>query len=184
MSLAPNGNWIDGRTAALARLLRSGDVDDMYDALVDARKQGLRALAPDIGPLLSHSEPDVRRAAVHALAADWRLPEYRQAAERLWREDPDPLVRATALMGWARYYDASRDAAVLGALERLLRDADEDPGVRERAYLELFTVSGRLRAMSAREVAALVDADVAEDVDGRVDWSQVAEMVRPSAASG
>lgn len=124
--------------------LRSTDVEVVYDALIDAGKQGHRDLKELVEAFLTHPDGGLREAALKTLAFYWRLPEYRPVAMRMIRDDDDLDVRAAAAMALGGYAGDLPD--VLRLLLDVALDADEDESVRDMAYSAALIRAGVSKA--------------------------------------
>ncbi len=156
---------------ALRKQLASGDLDLIFDALMDAGKDGHQELRADVEPFLEHPEGELRGAAIRVLAFYWQLPEYRERADQLWREDADEEVRGAALMSWATYYRETGDPDVMQVLVDLLTDDEEVEDVRAIAWPSLLAVSGLPKSEWPDRTA------VYGDIDDGVDWGLVDKLL-------
>ena len=150
--------------------------DEIHDALIDIGKAGLDSLASDVAPFLTHPKCFLRGAAIRVLAFYWQKPEYRETAERMWRNDPEEEVQGIALMGWAQYAAGSKDPAVQRTLIDLVRNTDASEELRAQAWMSLFSVLG---IPSDRRPAHVRYGHVDEDVD----W-QLLEQLACTLAGG
>lgn len=124
--------------------LRSNDVEAIYDAIIDAGKQGRRDLRGEIEPYLTSPDAGLREAALKTLAFYWHLPEHEATAMRALRGERDRDVRAAAAMALADYATRSREA--LWVLLDAALDEQEDEGVRDMAYSSALIGAGVSKA--------------------------------------
>ncbi|HET9672808.1 MAG TPA: Npt1/Npt2 family nucleotide transporter, partial [Actinomycetota bacterium] len=155
---------------SLVRAVRDEDPDVRATALRSLVRTGAAGAADEVPALLEDPAPEVRLAALDALAAlraDW-------ARARPLLGDPDPLVRARAasvllerggadLEAESTFAEltASPDPVVRAAAYRAL-PRSRAPGSFEAALRGLRDPSGPVRAEAARALVAL-DPDAAAD---------------------
>lgn len=150
--------------------LASDDPEDVFSALVDIGKQGLRDLVDRVVPHLSSETDFLREAALRTLVFRFHLPEYKADAIRMLDSDPDEGVRSVAAMGLARF--ATDDPGLLQhLLEVALTDSEED-SVRHAAYISALVASGGITR------AELPMGDWVPGFDAKADWPLLERALR------
>ena len=165
---------IDRAAELRAKLLasRPGTFDDdPYHWIITIGKEGLEELRPDVEPYLTHADGEIRSAALRCLVFYWALPDCRDLALRMLEADPDPHVRAVALMGIGGYYVGTRNAPVLDLLARLLYDRSQPYLVRAAAYVPLLKVG----AVARQDLPSF--APSGDKLDSAVDWRLVERIL-------
>ncbi len=157
--------------------LRSPNGDDRSDAIVDIGKRGLREMHKDIEPLIADPDPPVREAAIRVLGFYWKLPSYKERALQMSQQDPDEETRMVALMAWADYFNATRDAEIAKYLYRVMRDPSEPEMVRAMAYTCFLAVCGIPSKDRPRRVMQLD-----KTVDETIDWHRVEQLLNECSA--
>ena len=85
----------------------------------------------------------VRFAALVLMTHHWQSTEsFAGKCENLTTNDPDPVVRATAIGCFGCIYARSNNQRVEKLLARIVFDEAESRRIRERAYFSLLTVNG------------------------------------------
>lgn len=153
----------------LKQQLRSPDEDEVYNALIKIGKGFHKELKEEIIPFLHHSNIELRSGAIRVLGFYWRLPEYKEVAWEIYKNDKDNWVRAGALMTWIGYSENSADKDVLKTLFQILNDNNENEYVRQEAYRGIFVVS---KLQPAEWPKTLVD-----NLDEDVNWELVNKIV-------
>lgn len=146
--------------------LRSTDVEVVYDAIIDAGKQGRRELRDAVESYLGHADAGLREAALKTLGFYWALPEYEEVAVRAIRDDEDLGVRSAAAMALSGY--AGREA--LAVLLEVALDQREDESVRDMAY-----ASALVRAGISKQDYPM--RSMFPGFEQRADWKLLARLV-------
>ena len=143
---------------------------ELCSALMQVGKRRLLEFRSDVDRHLTSSNPAVRGAAIQAAAFHWRLPEYREVAQRMAEAEEDALTRSYAVTAWSSYHAASKDKDVMGRLRDLLYDRQLPWEVRDAAYRGLMVVGGldRRRFPLKRPFP---------DFDRKVDWSLIERLL-------
>jgi len=160
-------------TPNLEKSLSSQSEDEIIAGL--RRLSTMTELAPNKAiinrciELFKHPDPEVRSAAIFAIALHWGAPESLRALEALVLSEQDSEVSIIAIRSIARVIvDAPRplSALVLDKLKSLLLDEEQDPDARGLAYKCLRISAGLL----GRGEYSRLDDDI---TNINVDWNWV-----------
>lgn len=157
-------------------LLRSNDPDSIYDALIDIGKKHLYDFEGTVNELLSHEEPEVRRAAVMVLSTYWERKDFVSISEEIWNNDSDDLVRVTALISWFSYYVGSYDKEVTNKLYYLLSSKDTDFDMRKEAMRGIYLVNGK--KVPEKIIDDLDFVYEEEEFHSHVNWDKIQEIIK------
>jgi len=124
------------------KALKSDDIDEVYDALIDIGKSDTKELEPEVWSFLKNDEPDLKRAAIMVLGTYWKNPTFKDAVKTILENDLDDDVRVSALINWASYYENTNDVNVKKKLLNLIEDDAEDLFIKIEALRGLYRVSG------------------------------------------
>jgi hypothetical protein len=104
-------------------------------------KSRLLEAHPDIEPFLHSPDADLRKSALYALAAYFRLQDYWPTALQFLLYDPDIIVRSegASALGWLK--SNTGDRRTLGLLANVVCDPYDDETVREDAYRSMRIVA-------------------------------------------
>jgi len=155
--------------------LTSDDVDDLYDAIIDIGKSGLREFESDVRSFLDHEEVDLKRAAIMALGTYWKLPDFKDTAISILNLDEDDDVRVAALINWTGYYDSTSDHTVIHELGKYIKNDSEDLFIRIEALRALYKVTGY--NYNEDEFRKIEGIQSYSDFNKLVPWTIVEEII-------
>lgn len=173
-------NTSDQKCSQFAQALTSGDVGDVYGALVGIQKHNCITLLDEVKDLIDHPEPDIRQATARTLAKLDPGEEYKTLVEDVWQNDESDLVRSNALSAWAlSYFENGSEGAstVVRTCYSLLKDRDAGRYTREAAYSAILWSSGYLGQLP-REDRFGVNTDISSNVDENIDWGLVNSVTK------
>ncbi len=113
-----------------------------YDTLImNWGKSRLLEARPDIEPFLYSPDADLRKSALYALTAYFRLQDYWPIALEFLLYDPDFIVRCEGAdaLGWLK--KNTGDRRTLGVLANVVCDPYDDESVRRDAYRSMRIVA-------------------------------------------
>ncbi len=152
------------------KLLGSPNETEVYSALIKLGKAGEREHERAVARFLEHASAKLRGAAIRVLGFYWRLPGYRDRAERMTREETDAQTRSSAIMAWCAYTAGTKDPRVLRELYAIFHDTAASTQVRQAAYLGMMEVVGLSRAEQAKAVPS-------GPFDASIDWDLVRRLL-------
>jgi len=123
--------------------------------------------------LLEDAYASIRSTAVEVLTQVWRvqrLPEFRRKFETMALTDPEPSVRASAVIALGNCYADSQDAEMGRFFGRIVSDESTQTSIREAAYHALFSVRGLLPHLVECYLSGF-------QFPSDVDWSFVSQCV-------
>ena len=116
--------------------------NELYEAIIDCGKYLSRnGNVEIIRPYLDHASPEIRSAAIFALAFYWRVPEFEETAKQMFYSENDEDVKIKCLSAWCSYYWLTNDKNMIETLIKIVRNPDTTEWVKRAAYHKAFSVS-------------------------------------------
>lgn len=179
----PDNDFIDDPDPETVDELRealTSDEEGIVDlALLLIGKRNIRELEPEVWKFLESEYSDLRDRAIGALRR-MEVPEFRDRAYSMMKDDPDQYVRAAAVNAWSiTYYFATKDPQVVATLNAILRDESEETIVRTEALRGLYAVTGT--PFFHVNFDRMIRTEDPEKFQKMVPWHEVIAMVEGSS---
>ncbi len=107
---------------------------ELYSTIHGFGRQHFLEARQDVERLLKHSDPQIRKIALHVLTKDWRLSEHWETAHSFLLHDPDIDCRMQGASALGTLKMNTQDHRTLSVLAKVVTNQQEVPIVRETAY--------------------------------------------------
>lgn len=168
------------------RLLDRQLNDEIWDALIDVGKEELYELKDEVFPYLNDPFSEFRAEAVKTLGWNSRLkiPEFKDVAHKIWKDDPDEDVKEVALAAWIDYNYNTHDPKILEEMYDILTSQKYPIGIRVYGLHGIFMISGSYtNTREGYEVIGMISEveeydNSHERLDNLVDWDKVNQIMK------
>lgn len=141
----------------------------LYSTLHDLGRERVVEAIPDIEQFLTDEDAQLRYVALEVLTLHFKLQHHWETACQFLEQDPDSDCRRMGASSLGILLRNTQDITTLRVLALIVRNTDENPFVRQAAYLAMREVI----KFDPREQFSLFHGESNIDHDTNVDWAFV-----------